>query len=250
MTIKILRLLLMGWLFFLLIGCSSVSDPDQPVYPGDPLENFNRAIWKVNYEYLDPYIARPVSLAYVDYVPRPMRHGLANVLSNIEEPASMINNILMGNGQKAVDHFNRFWINSTFGLLGMIDIASRAGINKHDDKQFGDVAGYYGVGNGPYTMLPGYGPYTVREVADTVDGWYVPLAYLNIWASLGKWAIQGMESRAALVSHEGMLHRSPDPYALTREIYLQRRDFKAERDLPQYDAEQEDFLDDYLEFGF
>ncbi|EKO3627079.1 VacJ family lipoprotein [Vibrio metschnikovii] len=247
------RLLRIAMLLLMLVlaGCSSVPEnTHNESHPNDPLEGFNRAMWKINYDYLDPYLARPVSLAYVDYVPSPLRRGLANFLSNLDEPASMVNNLIMGNGEKALDHFNRFWLNSTFGLLGLIDIASEAGIRKHDDKQFGDAIGYYGVGNGPYLMVPGYGPYTVREVADTVDGWYVPLAYLNIWGSIGKWAVQGMETRAALVPQEAMLQRSPDPYALTREVYLQRRDFKAERDTEHYDTDQEDFLDDYLDGGF
>lgn len=236
----------------ILVGCSSAPDDaanaDSDV--NDPLEGFNRAMWTVNYDYLDPYVVRPVSLAYVDYVPSPVRTGLSNFLSNLDEPASMINNLLMGNGKKALDHFNRFWLNSTFGLLGLIDIASEAGISKHEEKSFSDAVGHYGVGNGPYVMAPGYGPLTVRETTDLVDSTYAPLSYLNIWASIGKWAIEGMENRAALVSQEAMLDNSPDPYALTREVYLQRRDFKAEIEQPEYNPEEEEYLDDYLDEGF
>lgn len=94
----------------------------------DPFEGFNRTMWTINYDYLDPYIVRPAAVAYVDYTPSPIRTGIANFLGNLDEPSSIVNNILMGNGAKAVDHFNRFWINSTFGLLGLIDIASAAGI--------------------------------------------------------------------------------------------------------------------------
>ncbi|MES9076933.1 MlaA family lipoprotein, partial [Cutibacterium acnes] len=136
------RLLRIAMLLLMLVlaGCNSVPEnPHNESHPNDPLEGFNRAMWKINYDYLDPYLARPVSLAYVDYVPSPLRRGLANFLSNLDEPASMVNNLIMGNGEKALDHFNRFWLNSTFGLLGLIDIASEAGIRKHDDKQFGDA---------------------------------------------------------------------------------------------------------------
>lgn len=216
-------------------------------YKGDPFESFNRSMWTLNYEYLDPYLVRPISLAYVEYTPYPVRLGVANFLANIDEPSSMVNNLIMGNGQRAVDHFNRFWINSTFGLLGLIDIASAAGITKQDDKAFSDAIGHYGVGNGPFLMLPGYGPYTVREVADTVDGMYVPLVYLNFWAGLGKWAIEGMEKRALLVTQEAQLRSSPDPYALTREVYLQRQAFKAEINNNQVDEAEEALLDQYLE---
>ncbi|KHD24966.1 ABC transporter [Vibrio caribbeanicus] len=238
----------------LLAGCASAPHTTEESeltsyesHSSDPIEGFNRAMWSINYDYLDPYLVRPVSLAYVDYVPVPVRQGVANFLSNLDEPSSMINNIVMGNGEKAVDHFNRFWINSTFGLLGLIDVASAAGITDHNEKAFSDAVGHYGVGNGPYVMVPGYGPWTVREATDVVDGMYVPLSYLNIWAGLGKWALEGMESRAALVPQESMLHNSPDPYALTRDAYLQRQDFKAEIETQQYDEEEEAYLDEYLD---
>lgn len=212
----------------------------------DPLEGFNRAMWTLNYDYLDPYIVRPAAIAYVDYTPSPIRTGISNFLGNLDEPSSIINNLLMGNGTKALDHFNRFWINSTFGLLGLIDIASAAGITDHDEKAFSDAVGHYGVGNGPYVMIPGYGPWTVRESVDVVDSTYAPLSYLNIWAGLGKWALEGLETRAALVPQEAMLDNSPDPYALTRDAYLQRQDFNAEIE-EEYNEEEEAYLDEYLD---
>ncbi len=238
-----------------LFGCSSVPEEaateqtnqtTSNVY--DPLEGFNRAMWEINYDYLDPYLVRPISLAYVDYTPKPIRYGIANFLANLDEPASVVNNLVMGNGTKAVDHFNRFWINSSFGIFGLFDIASAAGITKHDNKAFSDAVGYYGVGHGPYFMIPGYGPYTLREVTDTVDGMYVSLSYLNFWAGLGKWALEGLESRALVVSQEAMLENSPDPYVLTRDVYIQRQDFKAEVDNgKEINQEEEAYLDEYLD---
>ena len=258
MSISVLRLSSLLFIASLTVGCSSAPDEsnndnlETPEYveeshPNDPFEGFNRAMWNINYEYLDPYLVRPVSLAYVDYTPVPVRSGISNFLANLDEPSSMVNNLIMGNGEKALDHFNRFWINSTFGLLGLIDIASEAGITKYDDKSFSDAIGHYGVGNGPYFMVPGYGPLTTREVTETVDGLYVPLSFLNFWASLGKWAFEGMETRAQLVSQEALLDDSPDPYALTRDVYIQRRDFKAEIEPEEVDLEEEDFIDGYLE---
>ncbi|MGF1739711.1 MlaA family lipoprotein [Vibrio profundum] len=231
------------------VGADSKSSTSQP---GDPLEGFNREMWNLNYNYLDPYFVRPVSLAYVHHVPVPVRTGIGNFLANLDEPASMLNNLLMGNGQEAVNHFNRFWINSTIGLLGLIDIASYAGITNDDDRTFGDVAGHYGVGNGPYVMVPGYGPWTVRESTDYVDELYVPLSLLNIWATLGKWAFQGMETRAALVSQEPMVNNSPDPYALTRDVYLQHQDFKAEVKPPEQpkQTEDDDLIDQYTDGSY
>jgi phospholipid-binding lipoprotein MlaA len=213
----------------------------------DPFESFNRAMWAINYDYLDPYFVRPVSLAYVNYTPDPVRLGVRNFLANLDEPFSAVNNVVMGNGGKALDHFNRFWINSTLGLLGFIDIASAAGIEKRDKKEFGDAIGHYGVGTGPYFMIPGYGPITLREGADVVDGLYPPISFLNFWASFGKWALEGMEKRALVVPQEATLEQSPDPYSLTRDIYIQRQNYKAEVVDDEVDAEEEAYIDDYLE---
>ncbi len=242
---------------FGLVGCSSV--PEEAATEetsqvtsnvNDPLEGFNRAMWNINYDYLDPYLVRPVSLAYVEYTPTPIRFGIANFLANLDEPSSVVNNLVMGNGTKAVNHFNRFWINSTFGIFGVFDIATAAGITKYDDKAFSDAVGHYGVGNGPFFMIPGYGPYTLREVTDTVDGMYLPLSYLNFWAGLGKWAFEGLEKRALLVPQEVQLDNSPDAYALTRDAYIQRQNFKAELGaLMEIDKEEEAYLDEYLD-GF
>ena len=109
-----------------LVGCSSAPEENarekidtnssvSNVY--DPLEGFNRSMWEINYDYLDPYLVRPISIAYVDYTPVPIRSGIANVLANLDEPSSVVNNLIMGNSTKAVEHFNRFWINSTFGIF-------------------------------------------------------------------------------------------------------------------------------------
>ncbi len=197
-------------------------------HPSDPFEGFNRVMWTVNYDYLDPYIAKPVSLAYVNYVPEWTRTGISNFLGNLEEPASMVNSIVMLDGEAALTHFNRFWLNTVFGLGGLIDIASAANIQKLGDRQFGDAMGYYDIGQGPYFMFPVYGPITLREGAgDVVDGLYPPLSLLTFPQSVLKWLFEGMEDRAALVQQESLLNSSPDPYAFARDAYLQNKAFKA-----------------------
>lgn len=230
-----------------------VTVSEQPMQVGtdvyDPFESFNRAMWAVNYDYLDPYLVRPVSLAYVNYTPDPVRLGIRNFLANLDEPFSAVNNAVMGNGGTALDHFNRFWINSTLGLLGFIDIASAAGIEKREKKEFGDAIGHYGVATGPYIMVPAYGPIVLREGADLVDGLYPPISFLNFWAKFGKWALEGMEKRALVVPQEATLEQSPDPYSLTRDVYIQRQNYKAEIDTEQVNEAEEAYIDDYLE-GF
>jgi phospholipid-binding lipoprotein MlaA len=219
-------------------------------HPDDPIEGFNRSMWDINYNYLDPYIIRPVSMAYVNYTPSFIRSGIANFFSNLDEPASVVNNLLMGNGHEAVNHFNRFWMNTTFGLFGLFDFAGAVGVPKEENRSFSDAVGHYDVGHGAYVMLPGYGPTTVRNTTDVVDEMYFPLSYLNFWGAISKFVFQGMESRASVVSQEPMLEASPDPYAFTRDAYLQRQDYKADLAPEAVDLEEEAFLDDYLEEEF
>ncbi len=247
-------------LLLFIVGCSQTPEPDnnsveetkqvdQAERDDDSedgiLDSFNRSMWKLNYTILDPNIVRPVSVTYAEYTPSPVRTGISNFLANLEEPSSMVNNLIMGKGEIAVVHFNRFWLNTTLGLVGIIDVASAADINKPGTTSFGDALGYYGVANGPFIMLPAYGPWTLREAGDIVDGLYMPLSYLNLWQNLGKWFFQGMETRVRLVSQEPLLESSPDPYALTREVYLQYRDFKADIAAPPTESDEE--LDDYLD---
>ncbi len=247
--------LMMGVLVCALSACAQTPETDNAdneinsmfhiSHPNDPLEPLNRIMWGINYDFLDPYIARPVSLAYVHIFPSFARAGISNFISNLEEPMSMVNSLLILEGQKAVTHFNRFWINSTFGLGGILDVASAADIQKHKDREFGDVLGYYNVGQGPYFMIPVYGPLTLREgVGGMVDGVYPPLSLLTAPQAFLKWIFSGMESRAAVVPQESILEASPDPYVLVRDAYLQNKAFSATGGEKQ---EEDEFDDESLE---
>lgn len=257
-----IKTLVIALLALFVFGCSSNPDEApsesesnetayQESHPNDPFEGFNRAMWDVNYGYLDPYILRPASLAYVNHTPSFIRKGISNFFSNLDEPSSAVNALLMGNGGEALTHFNRFWINTIFGLLGLFDVASEGGIVKEEERSFSDAIGSYGIGHGPYFMLPGYGPTTTRQVTDVVDGLYAPLSYLNFWGYLGKWTFEGLESRASLVSQEPLLEASPDPYSFARDVYLQRRDYKAGIEFDEaFSDEDEELLDEFLDEEF
>ncbi|WP_413110675.1 VacJ family lipoprotein [Thaumasiovibrio sp. DFM-14] len=233
-----------------LVGCASnpeTVENSSTVY--DPFEGVNRTMWAFNYDYLDPYLVRPVSLAYVNHVPSPMRLGIHNFLANLEEPVNMINSMLVLDGEAAVTHFNRFWINTVFGVAGIIDIASAAEITTPGDREFGDTMGYWGVDHGPYIMYPAYGPSTIRETTgDIVDGFLPMAAYMNFWQGLAKWVFQGMESRAALVQQESILHNSQDPYLFTRESYIQHKNFIASGGVLDDAFYEEDvYLDEFID---
>ncbi len=111
----------------LLVGCaSSKPETDAPAGRSDPFEGFNRTMFNFNYNVLDPYVVRPVAVAWRDYVPVPARAGLSNFLGNLSEPASMVNAILVGEPRNAGIHFTRFFLNTVLGLGGFIDVAGKA----------------------------------------------------------------------------------------------------------------------------
>lgn len=205
-------------------GCASQTETAER---SDPLEGFNRAMWKVNYNYLDPYLLRPVAKGWRDYVPDPMKTGVTNFTSNLDEPMSFVNRLLEGNFKQAMVHFDRFWINSVFGLAGFIDIASASELlRKPADRQFGDVLGHYGIGTGSYIVLPGYGAATPRQdLGHIADMTYPMLSLLGPWGLL-KWSIEGIDKRSKVLDQDGLLQQAQDPYVTFREAYFQNLQFK------------------------
>ncbi len=214
----------------LMIGCASSQPGDEPQGRSDPLEGFNRTMFNFNYNVVDPYVLRPVAVAWRDYLPAPARTGLSNVLGNLDEPASMVNSFLIGEPRQAMIHFTRFFLNSTLGLGGFIDVAGKANpeLARGGPRRFGSTLGHYGVGYGPYVELPAYGSFTIREDGgDYVDTLYPVLGWLTWPVSIGKWAIEGVETRAQLLDSDGILRQQDDPYAFIRNAYFQRHDFLA-----------------------
>lgn len=103
----------------LLVGCASSSSGDRPQGRSDPLEGFNRTMFNFNFNVVDPYVLRPVAVAWRDYVPQPARNGLSNFTSNLEEPAVMVNYFLQGDPYKGMVHFTRFFLNTILGMGGL-----------------------------------------------------------------------------------------------------------------------------------
>jgi phospholipid-binding lipoprotein MlaA len=216
----------------LLVGCASSKPADntESAQRSDPLEGFNRTMFNFNYNVLDPYVVRPVAVAWRDYVPVPVRSGTSNFLSNLDEPASMVNAILVGEPRRAGIHFTRFFLNSVLGLGGFIDVAGKANpeLAREVPHHFGSTLGRYGVGYGPYVELPAYGSFTIREDGgDFVDTLYPVLSWLTWPMSIGKWTLEGVETRAQLLDSDAILRQQQDPYAFIRNAYFQRHDFLA-----------------------
>ncbi|MEE3608423.1 MlaA family lipoprotein [Avibacterium paragallinarum] len=209
----------------ILAGCATI-DP-KTGERNDPLEGFNRMMWDFNYNVADPYLLKPVAKGWKEYVPQPIKTGITNVANNLDEPASFVNRLLQGDFKKAMVHFNRFWINSVFGLGGLIDWASASPpLRLEESRRFGDTLGSYGVGTGSYVMLPLYGPATPRQdLGNLVDTTYPMLSLLGPWGVL-KWGIQGVNARAKMLDKEALLEQSQDPYVTFREAYFQNLEYR------------------------
>ena len=143
---------------FILSGCSTTPEVEEDFSdPRDPFEPVNRAFWTFTWDYTDKYISKPVSVAYGDYVPTFLRSGLYNLALNLNEPSSIIDNLLQAKFSAAAENTGRFLLNSTVGLLGFFDPASNLGWNDSQE-EFGEVLGSYGVGDGPFIVIPALDP--------------------------------------------------------------------------------------------
>jgi phospholipid-binding lipoprotein MlaA len=238
------------FLFFILGGCASSNSVDEQVQeysdPKDPFESVNRTFWDFNWDILDAYVLRPVTVVYVDYTPQFARTGLYNIALNLEEPSNSVNNLLQGKVDGMLVSLGRFLLNSTVGILGAIDVASELGLAR-EEEEFGETLGKWGVGTGPYLMLPALGPNDIRSgVGDIVDTSYTPLDALNIYFSIFRSGIKALESRAALISQEQQLEQSTDAYSFVKNAYFQNLEFKV-TDGKVEKTEEEEALDDDID---
>ncbi|MBU2893221.1 VacJ family lipoprotein [Colwellia sp. D2M02] len=222
--------------FLFLSGCSSTpQESEVEEYSAntsfindsrDPLEVINRPLWTFTWDYLDKYLAKPASDVYTTYTPPFLRTGLYNMALNLNEPASIINNLLQLKITDAAKSTGRFVLNSTIGLLGFYDPASDFEWSG-EQEEFGEVLGTYGVGDGPYLVIPGFGPSSVREeVGDYVDGLYWPLAIIDFWPNVVRLSIIGLEKRAAIRDQEQLIIESEDPYEFVKNAYFQNMRYR------------------------
>jgi phospholipid-binding lipoprotein MlaA len=217
-----------------LTGCASNSGASTS--PDDPYEATNRDIFEFNMK-LDRNIARPTAQFYVDTVPEFARDGLHNILTNANEPVVFVNDVLQGDVDWAAQTLGRLVLNTGFGLGGAIDVASRLGIPNHDN-DFGITLGRWGVGEGPYLMLPVLGPAPPRDLTGmVVDIFFDPTTYVSYRSSLyytmGIGLVEVIDMRAQTLGQlEGIERTSVDFYATTRNLYLQSREADLNRGKP------------------
>jgi phospholipid-binding lipoprotein MlaA len=232
-------------------ACSSTPSNDgvKMSDPKDPLESINRPFWTFTWDYADKYVFKPASEVYVEYMPTGFRTGLHNVALNLNEPSAAINNLLQGKISEAGKSTGRFVLNSTIGLFGFFDPASDFDWTR-EQEEFGEVLGSYGLGDGPYIVVPGLGPSSVREeVGDYVDRYYWPLAIIDFWPNIFRQAVLGLEKRIALTDQEQIINDSIDPYEFVKNAYFQNMKFKVYDGNPPIviDDKSEDEIDAFLD---
>lgn len=188
----------------------------------DPFEGFNRAVFRFN-DVADRYALRPLASGYRYVTPDPLEAGFARAFDNAAEPVNVVNSLLQGKFSRAANDTGRFLLNSTFGLLGLVDVAGDLGLEKEDGEDFGQTLGAWGVESGPYLVLPFLGPSTVRDMpARFVDSRTNPLGYLDPVSTRNSlYGLRLLSDRAQLMQSERLL--SGDKYLFTRDVYLQRR---------------------------
>lgn len=210
--LAIVSVVLMG------MGCAH-SPPDDPQ---DPLENINRSVFEFNRGF-DRLIGKPVAKGYVAITPTPVRRGVNNFFHNLFYPTTIISDFFQLKLVDGVADTARFGINSTFGILGIFDVATPLGLERHNEDP-GQVLGRWGVGQGWYLMLPFIGPTTNRDfVAGNVLGFANPLGYMDLNTRVPLTILYAVDIRAALLQTDSVIEASIDPYNFVRGSYLQRR---------------------------
>lgn len=211
----------------------------------DPLEPFNRTIFSLN-ELLDMMFIEPASIGY-GLLPSPMTDGVRNVLDNLRGPVIFANDLMQAEGDRAGNTLARFMINSSLGLFGLFDIASDLGFPKHSE-DFGQTLAIWGLGDGPYLVVPILGPSTARDLSGTavdalaIDPWgYVyseEVGYIRLGATV-------VDTRYRLTPViDDLRQNSLDRYATARSGYLQRRAAEIRNGAPSQDTSYDDMFKD------
>jgi phospholipid-binding lipoprotein MlaA len=195
----------------------------------DPIEGVNRVIFDVN-TFVDRYTLRPAAVVYRAVVPEPARDGIRNALDNLDSPVVFANDLLQGDFDRAGATMARFMINTTVGFGGIFDVASEVGVPDHDE-DFGQTLGVWGLGEGPYLVLPLLGPSNLRDLTGrVVDTGLDPLTYVD-WEDANLEAFPYLRTGLGVLDGrsrnietlDNLEQTSVDYYAAIRSAYTQRR---------------------------
>lgn len=221
----------------LLQGCATVANPDKR----DPLESINRSVFAFN-DAADAAVLKPVATAYRNVVPSLVRKGIGNFFNNLEDVWSIFNNAIQGRRLETGDSIGRVMVNSTVGILGLVDVASDLNIERHTS-DFGMTLGRWGVPPGPYVVLPLLGPSTLREVAALpVDMQGNVVTHVDDEGTrTGLTVVKLVNLRAKYLGAGDVVEGAAlDKYSFTRDSYLQRqRNIQYDGNPPDDDGDTE-----------
>ena len=201
------------------------------VNPKDPYEKFNRVMYRFN-DMLDRAILKPVAKIYNKIVPKPLTKGLSNFYSNISTVPTVINDVLQGNFYQGANDAWRLGVNSTIGILGFFDVATRIGLEQNTE-DFGLTLARWGYTNSNYLVLPFFGPSTFRDgIGLPVDYYYFSI-YPYIYPKQTRYVVYGLGTvvrRADLLRYENVMDEvAIDRYVFIRDAYMQRRAYQIQR---------------------
>lgn len=211
----------------------------------DPFEKFNRAMFSFN-EAVDRHALEPIARGYRAVTPAPLREGVGNALSNLKAPVVFANDVLQAAPSRAATTAARFGVNSTVGVAGIFDVASTMGLERHSE-DFGQTLGRWGVGAGPYLVLPLLGPSSVRDAAGSgVDAALNPINYAEFDGEdafrVSRTVIGVIDAReGALEAVDSLRETSIDPYVSVRTTYTLLREASVRngqtnvQDLPEFE---------------
>lgn len=221
----------------------------------DPFEGFNRHVTTFN-NGADKYVIHPLATVYKTVLPKPIRKGVNNASKNIGEPVVFVNEVLQLDFDDAMDSLGRFLLNSSFGLGGFIDVASKQGLEQPNE-DFGQTLATYKVPPGPYLVLPLLGPSTARDAVGRIgDGLTTPLKWVDFSGDsaiqIGRRVSTGLDSRVRAEPFLENIRGSADPYINLRGVYTQNRlnnihedadDFETSSGFDEFDDIDDGFAD-------
>lgn len=227
--------LMLGAVLAPLLGACATppADPDARAEfdaRNDPIEPANRHVFEAD-QFLDKHVMKPVAEAYRDHVPDVVQHRLHDLLANLQDPMIEVNDLLQGNFSRGWITFQRFAINTTIGGLGLFDVAADWNLPFHD-ADYGETLAVWGIGEGPYVVLPVFGPSNVRDAVGTGLGFVLdPLGFVGgtnaLYAGYARGVANGVDDRAdELDSTKALEEGSIDFYAAMRSAYRQHRAFE------------------------
>jgi phospholipid-binding lipoprotein MlaA len=225
-------------------GCATL--PNGKPDPRDRFERANRSVYKFNTA-LDHAVLRPTARAYIK-LPQVLRTGINNFFTNFAYPTTVVNDLFQGKLKDSLTDSARIVVNTTLGIGGLFDPASGMGLERHT-QDFGLTLGHWGVPTGPFIELPFLGPSDVRDALGLVPDYAITYEIShelinNDWASAGMFVLSQIDRRSQLLDLDKIVDQAYDPYAFTRNAYLQRRDYLVHGDQSAADDFPDAQLDD------